>query len=401
VEFDLFYRGAKIKYPIENKKRTLTYKGGHMLYEGLEIFAGRSCTELLEETCLILRKMPGKIIFKDFSNGNIKVTITNNVRGKDTFVMQTGAHSFIDNRIVRDLDEQEKNRLLNILLKALADSPDQKKIISLFKAMLSLDHISSLLINRDLMELLIIIDALKSASAGRITAVMPYFFYPRSDKKDEGRISVTAKLVAKLIECAGAHRILTMDLHASQIHSFFDIPCDHLPARSLFYNYIREQRLGNIVVAAADDGKIKEIKKKHCKNLNTSLCIINKIRTDDSEHPEVLSTSGQFSDKTVLLFDDEGLTFNTFLEDVKNIKGAKDIYIFFTHLIASDEARDLIETMPVTKFITTNTTVFHKEFKHDKVVILSVAPLLAEAMRRINNNESISAFLDGLEKQNS
>lgn len=372
-----------------------------MLYEGLEIFAGRSCSELLEEICHIRRRQPGYIIFKDFSNGNIKVTITNNVRGKDTFILQTGAHSFIDNRIVRDLDDLEKDRLRNILLKALVDSPDQKKIINLFEVVLSLDHISSLLINRDFMELLIIIDALKFASAGRITAVMPYFFYPRSDKKEEGRISVTAKLVAKLIEQAGANRILTMDLHASQIQSFFDVPCDHLPARSLFYDWIRKQGLSNIVVAAADDGKIKEIKKKHCKNLSAPLCIINKIRMDDSERPQVLSTSGQFSGKTVLLFDDEGLTFNTLWEDIKYIEGAKDIYVLFTHLIASDEARNLIEKMPITSLVTTNTTTFQKGFKHDKMVILSVAPLLAEAIRRINNNESISVYLDDLEKQNS
>lgn len=228
---------------------------------------------------------------------------------------------------------------------------------------------------------------------------MPYYFYCRSDKKEEGRISVTAKLIAKLLEAAGANRILTMDLHAPQIQVFPDIPCDQLSARSLFYSWISKKRWNNnIIIVAADDGRVKDLKKIHCKHTGAPLAIINKIRTDDTEVSEIISVSGQFSEKKVLLFDDEGLTLNTLWEDIKYIQGADEIYGFMTHFIASDSALDNINEIPITKLIVTDTIPLPLGFNHEKIEVLSVAPIFAEAIRRINNDESISTYLTTLDE---
>ena len=277
-----------------------------------------------------------------FSEGEIKVKIDDNVRGKDVFIIQP-----------------------------TCPPP-----------------------NENLMELLIIIDALKRASAGRITAVIPYFGYARQDRKDQPRVPITAKLVANLLTVAGANRILTMDLHAGQIQGFFDIPLDHLFAVNVFVEYIEKLKLDNYVVVSPDVGGIKTAR-AYAKRLGAGLAIVDKRRISP-EKAEVMNIMGEVSGKHAILVDDLIATGGSLLEAASALKkaGVKKIYAAVVHGVLSGDAMKNIENSFLEEVIITDTIPLPDHKKHPKIKVLSVAPLLAEAVKRIHKEESISCLFD-------
>ena len=312
----------------------------------LKIFAGSSNPGLAREIADRLYLPLGNITVTKFSNENIKVKINESVRGKDVFVVQTSC------------------------------SPVS-------------DHI---------IELLVMLHAFKGASAGRVTGVIPYFPYVRSDKKDEPRISISAKLMADLLATAGADRILTMDLHAAQIQGFFDMPADQLLALPILCQYFEQKKLEDLVVVAGDVGRAK-LNRKYAERLNAPLAILDKRREDDSESAEVVSVIGDVAGKKAVMFDDEILTGGSLIELIRALKekGADEIYAGITHGILSGRAVELIEECPLEELVITNTVPLAKEKKIDKIKVLSVAELFAEAIKRIHHSESVSSIF-ALEK---
>jgi len=246
------------------------------------------------------------------------------------------------------------------------------------------------------MELLILIDALKRASARRITAVLPHFGYARQDRKDQPRVPITAKLVANLLTTAGANRILTIDLHAGQIQGFFDIPMDHLYAVNVFVNHIRELKIKNITVVSPDVGGIK-MARAYAKRLETPLAIVDKRRISE-EDTEVMNILGEEEIKgnNVLIIDDLVATAGSLVEASNALKkaGAKDVYAAITHPILSGPAIKRIEASPIKKLFVTNTIPVEDGKIHKKIKMLSIAPLLADAIKRIHNEESVSCLFD-------
>jgi ribose-phosphate pyrophosphokinase len=251
-------------------------------------------------------------------------------------------------------------------------------------------------VNAHLMELLIYIDCLKRASAERITAVIPYFGYARQDRKDEGRTPITAKLVANLITAAGADRVLALDLHAAQIQGFFDIPVDHMLAVPVFVEYIESIRntLGDIVLVSPDVGNVKTAN-MYANVLGGDLAIIDKRRKSGSE---VVSTNiiGDVKNKTVLMFDDMISTAGTICEAAKLVKanGATDVIAACTHPVLVGLAMERLQDAPISKIIVTDTIPGGQRCEKiaDKMVTLSVAPLLGAAIHRIHHHQSVSAL---------
>ncbi|MGQ9608400.1 MAG: ribose-phosphate diphosphokinase [bacterium] len=307
----------------------------------LRIFSGSSNPELAREIAERLYLPLGDITIKKFSNENIKVKINESVRGKDVFVVQT----------------------------------------------------SSPPVNDHIMELLIMLHAFKSASAGRITAVLPYFPYVRSDKKDEPRISITAKLMADLILTAGADRVLTMDLHAAQIQGFFDMPTDQLLALPILCKYFEQKKLENLVVVAGDVGRAK-LNIKYAERLRAPLAILDKRRVKDDEKAEVVSVIGDVEGKNAVMFDDEILTGGSLMELIRALKekGANEIYAGITHGILSENAVQRIDESPLKELVITNTVPLPPHKRIDKITVLSVAELFAEAIKRIHQGESLSSI---------
>jgi ribose-phosphate pyrophosphokinase len=279
-----------------------------------------------------------------FSEGEIRVKINENVRGKDVFLVQP-------------------------------TSPPP---------------------NDNLMELLIILDALRRASARRITAVIPYYGYARQDRKDQPRVPITAKLVANLITTAGADRVLTMDLHAGQIQGFFDIPLDHLYAVNVFERSIRHKRLKPFVVVSPDVGGIKTAR-AYAKRMEAGLAIVDKRRASP-ESTEVMHILGEVKDKACLLVDDLIATGSSILEAVRALKdaGAKSVYAAVTHAVFSGDAYERLTQSPLQELMVTDTIPLAQERRHKKITVLSVAPLFGEAIRRIHYEQSISSLFDGL-----
>jgi ribose-phosphate pyrophosphokinase len=321
-----------------------------MLYKELEmnktaaIFTGNSNPRLANEIVKLLKMPLGKALVTTFSEGEIRVKIEENVRGKDVFVVQS-----------------------------TCPPP-----------------------NRNLMELLILIDALKRASCRRITAVLPYFGYARQDRKDQPRVPITAKLVANLLTTAGANRILTVDLHAGQIQGFFDIPLDHLYAVNVFVNYIEKLKLKNIVVVSPDVGGIK-MARAYAKRLNSPLAIVDKRRVS-GEDTDVINILGEeeIRGRNVVIIDDLVATAGSIVEAASALKcsGAKDIYAAITHAVLSGPAKERIRTSMIKTLFVTNTIPMDDSKKHKKIKVLSIAPLLAEAIKRIHNEESVSSLFD-------
>jgi len=239
------------------------------------------------------------------------------------------------------------------------------------------------------------IDSCKRASADRVTAVIPYFGYARQDRKDEGRVPITAKLVANVITRAGADRVLTMDLHAAQIQGFFDVPVDHLYAAPVLNDYFREMGVSaeNAVVVSPDEGSIKRAI-GHSKRLGGKLAIIDKRRSSATETEQAMLIGGPVEDRVALMFDDMISTAGSICGAARLLKehGAREIHVAATHGILCGKAMSNIDGAPIASVAITNSILQHKEDLSPKIKVLSVSPLLAQAIMRIHQDESISAM---------
>lgn len=306
----------------------------------MQVFCGNAHRALASEICEYLHIPVGRAFVGRFPDGEIDVKVENDVRGVDLFVIQPTCPP----------------------------------------------------VNESLMELLILIDCFKRASAARITAVIPYFGYARKDRKDEGRVPITAKLVANLLTEAGADRILTIDLHATQIQGFFDIPVDHMFASPVLTRYFREMRIPKLVVASSDVGGVK-MARAYAKHLEGDLVIVDK-RRGGPEQTEVMNIIGEVRDRNVLIIDDMISTAGTITQAAAALKraGAQDVYLAATHAVFCGEAVARLRAAPVQKVVVTNTIPLGGKVPSGLVEVLSVAPLLGEAMRRIHLNQSISAL---------
>ena len=310
---------------------------------GLALFTGNSNPELAKSICDQLDISLTDVLVSRFSEGEIRVEIKENIRGKDVFIIQSTCPPTNDN----------------------------------------------------LMELLILMDAARRASADRITAVLPYYGYARQDRKDQPRVPITAKLVANLIVAAGATRVLTMDLHASQIQGFFDIPVDHLYGINSLCEYFDNKKLANLVVVSPDVGGIK-MARAYAKRLGAGLAIVDK-RRNSPESTNVMHILGSVKGKNAILVDDICATAGSLIEAVEALKkkGVKDVYAAITHGILSGKAIERIKNCKALKeLIVTNSIPLNKEKRISKIKHVSVASLLAEAIQRIHNEESISCLFD-------
>ncbi|MCM8775772.1 MAG: ribose-phosphate pyrophosphokinase [Candidatus Omnitrophica bacterium] len=314
--------------------------GRHHADKTLVICGGNSNPELLREIAALLNMEPIHVVCGRFPEGEIQVQICENIRGKDVFIVQS-------------------------------TSPP---------------------VNDNLMELLILIDAAKRASADRVTAVLPFFGYARQDRKDKPRVPITAKLVANLLSTSGADRILTMDLHAGQIQGFFDIPVDHLYSISIIADYLMKKKLTNLAVVSPDLGGIRMVR-AYSKVLNSSLAIVDK-RRENSSQTQVMNIIGDVDGKNMVIVDDLISTGSSLVEAAKALKksGALDIYASVVHPILADPAVERILNSDIKELIVTNSIPILPEKKISKITQLSVAPLLAEAIFRIHRNESVSSL---------
>jgi len=250
--------------------------------------------------------------------------------------------------------------------------------------------------NDNLMELLIMIDALKRASAERITAVVPYYGYARQDRKDQPRVSITAKLVANILTAAGANRILGMDFHVDQIQGFFDIPVDHLYAAPVFVDYIKSLNMENLTVVSPDTGGIKSARGV-AKQLNASLAAIDKRRVTGKDI-QVLNIMGEVKGRNLIIVDDIISTAGSLVEAIKALKenGALSISAAITHPVLAGPAIERIESCPIDELIVTDTIPLSEKARNSakRIKVLSVSKLLGEAIKRIKNNESVSSLFE-------
>ena len=308
------------------------------------VFSGRSHPQLATSICAELGVSLGRSEVIRFSNENLMVHLHENVREADVFVVQTSS------------------------------SP----------------------VNEHLMELLIFIDALKRASARRVTAVMPYFPYARSDKKDKPRISITARLVADLLEAAGADRVLTMDLHSPQIQGFFKIPVDHLQSMPLLADFMRREAAGNdAVVVATDAGGAKDAGKL-ASLLNLDLAIIDKRRYADDESARAENLIGDVRGRTAFVADDEIASGGTLLQaaDILRRSGATRVVAGATHAVFTGSASKNMQASMLDKIVVTDTIPIPDAKQFDKLNVLTVAPLFAAAIRCIHDGRSVSALFE-------
>lgn len=302
------------------------------------LFSGNANRALSQEIADHLGVPLGEAEVSRFADGEILVQIFENVRGADVFVIQPTCRP----------------------------------------------------VNENLMELLVIIDALKRASAWRITAVMPYYGYGRQDRKVQPRVPITAKLVADLLTAAGVHRVLTMDLHAGQIQGFFTTPVDHLYAAPVLLQYFQERMLGEAVVVSPDAGGVERAR-AFAKRLDTSLAFIDKRRTGPNE-ARVMHIIGDVEGRDVIIVDDMIDTGGTLTQAVPALleKGAKRIFASCTHPVLSGAAVERIEGSALEEVVVTNTIPLSEGRHSKKLSVLSVAPLLGEAISRIHKDESVS-----------
>ncbi|MDD3151091.1 MAG: ribose-phosphate pyrophosphokinase, partial [Candidatus Gastranaerophilales bacterium] len=249
-------------------------------------------------------------------------------------------------------------------------------------------------VNENLMELLILLDACRRASASRITAVVPYFGYARQDRKDQPRVPITAKLVANLLVGAGATRVLTLDLHAGQIQGFFDIPLDHLYGLNSFYEYFQELKLTDLTIVSPDVGGIK-MARSFAKKFEAGLAIVDK-RRNSPESTEVMHILGEVEGRNVILVDDIVATGSSLVEAAKALKnsGAKKIYAAITHGILSANAVQKLEDSAIHSLMITDSIPLPESKKSNKIKVVSVAKLFAEAIKRIRLEKSISVLFD-------
>lgn len=306
----------------------------------LKIFTGNANRQLAMEIADYLQIPLGKAKVSSFPDGEVMVEIQENVRGTDTFVVQPTCPP----------------------------------------------------VNTSLMELLVMIDALKRASAGRITAVIPYYGYARQDRKVKPRVPISAKLVANLITVAGANRVLAMDLHVGQIQGFFDIPVDNLFAAPVLIDYFRKKCIQNLVVVAPDAGGVERAR-AFAKRLNVPMAIIDKRRTEENE-ARIMHVVGDVAGKNAVIIDDMVDRAGTVIEAIKGLKDNKveDIYLSVVHPVFSDPAMERIEGSGLNEVVVTNTIPLRGDRRPDNITVLSVAPLLGEAIKRTHSETSVSSL---------
>ena len=320
------------------------------MYEELRIFTGNAHPELAQSICQYLEEPLGQCEVFEFSNENIFVRIQENVRERDVFIVQP------------------------------MTSP----------------------VNTSIMELLIMIDAMKRASAGRVTAVVPYYAYGRSDKKDQPRVPITGRLLANLIETAGANRVLTVDLHAGQIQGFFNIPVDELTALFMISDYFNNKALTNLVVVATDVGASKRARNV-AQSLNAPLAIIEKRRTANDDKSQVLNVIGEVSGKQALIVDEEINTGTTIVNSAQTLlaQGVTEVSVACTHPVFSGPAVESLRAAALTEIVVTDTIPLPAEKRLPEMKVLSMAPLLGEAISRIHTGRSVGELfpMDGEEEK--
>ena len=309
----------------------------------LRIFTGNANPDLAREIAAYLGTTVGDSVVNRFNNGEIQVMINESVRGKDIFIVQPTCGPIV---------------------------------------------------NDNVMELLIMADAFKRASANHITAVIPYYGYARQDRKARGREPITAKLMADLLETAGITRVVTIDLHAAQIQGFFNIPFDHMPGGPLLAEYIKEKNLENMVVVSPDLGGVSRAR-GFAELSNAPMAIIDKRRPEPGV-AEVMNLIGNVEGKNCILVDDMVDTAGSLTEGARALKkfGANEIYACCTHPILTDPALSRIAQSDITELVVTNTIPLAPSKKHSKIKVLSIAPILAETILRIYNDWSVSQLFD-------
>jgi ribose-phosphate pyrophosphokinase len=307
----------------------------------LKLFCGSASRPLAEKISMYLNVPLSQATVDRFSDGEIHVKIHENVRGSDIFIIQS-THAPAEN----------------------------------------------------LLELLIMLDAAKRASARRITAVIPYFGYARQDRKDQPRVPITAKLVANLLTQAGTGRVLTMDLHAAQIQGFFDIPLDHLYAAPVFIKHIRDRKLPNMVLVAPDPGSIA-MTRYFAQRLKASLAFIDKRRPEPDEI-EVMNVIGKVDGKNIVIQDDMINTASTLCKGAQALSklGAREIYAYCTHPVLSGPALENVARSPMTKVVVTDTIPLREDALDGKFEVVSVSELFGEAISRIHQEESVTSLFD-------
>ena len=312
-------------------------------FDELKVFSGNAHRHLAQSVCDYLQIPLGEAEVFKFSNDNTFVRIMENIRQRDVFIVQPTCYP----------------------------------------------------VNDHLMELLIMIDAAKRASAGRVTAVVPYYGYGRTDKKDQPRVPITARLVADLLTAAGADRLLTVDLHAGQIQAFFNIPVDELTALTILARYFQDKALENLVIVATDIG-ISKRARDMAERLHAPLAIIEKRRTGNDDHAEMLNVIGDVKGKIALTFDDEVDTAGSLITAVSALKdlGVTKVYSCVTHPVLSGEAHNRILSSPMAELVVTDTIPVSEDMGMEKITVLSVAPLLGEAIRRIHEGLSIGEMFE-------
>lgn len=306
------------------------------------VFSGTSNRKLAEKISKSLKAKLGKLAVSRFSDGEVGVKVYENVRGKDVFIIQSTC------------------------------TP----------------------VNENLMELLIILDALRRASAFRITVVIPYFGYARQDRKDQPRVPITAKLVANILDSAGANRVVTLDLHAGQIQGFFDIPVDHLYGINTIVDYFKKIKINNLTIVSPDVGGIK-MARAYAKRFRAGLAIVDK-RRNTPEATEVMHILGEVEGKNVIIVDDIVATGSSLIEAAKALKvaGAKKIFAAITHGILSNGAAAKIDKSCIDSLIITDSIPLDGSKKSKKIKVVSVGSLFAEAIKRIHFEKSISVLFD-------
>lgn len=311
-------------------------------FSDYKVFAGNSHLELAEEIAAIMGKPLGKATVTKFSDGEISVSLWETVRGIDTYIVQSTCDPVNDN----------------------------------------------------LMEVLIMIDAMKRASAGRINAVIPYYGYARQDRKAKARDPITAKLVANLLMAAGADRVVTMDLHAAQIQGYFDIPVDHLVGLPILTKYFKEKAMDDIVIVSPDHGSVPRARSM-AEPLNAPIAIVDKRRPEPNKS-EIMNIIGDIKGKNCILVDDMIDTAGTITNAANALKdlGAKSVRACATHGIFSGPAKQRLDDSAIEELVMLNTVPIPEERKMSRMKMLSVAPLFAEAMTRIFTNGSISRLFD-------
>ncbi len=304
----------------------------------MKVFSGNANVPLAQEICRKLKIPLGRVNLTTFSDGELYCQILENVRGKDVFVIQPTCCP----------------------------------------------------VNNNMMELLIMIDAFKRSSASRITAVMPYYGYARQDRKDKPRVPISSKLVADLLTAAGANRILTMDLHAGQIQGFFNIPVDHLYAAPVLIRYLQKLKIKDLTMVSPDAGGVERAR-AFAKRLNADLAVVDKRRVGPNE-AEVMHIIGHVSGRNVIICDDMIDTAGTLVKTVDALhkKKAERILACATHGVLSGPAMDRLKCSPLDEIILTNTVPIDQSKKLPNMTLLSVAGLLAEAIRSIHEETSVS-----------